>query len=177
MMPETQSNLMPDTQSAMMPETQSDLMPDTQSAMMTDMQSDLMPDTQSDMMLDTHSDMMPDTQSDVTQLTCEDAASLTTLQEEQGQPVVRQTTTNVTYGMLKRVACELVEVAMKQSNEAKCGVAICGMMLRSTNLLKGNELLRGAGLEEAVEQQYLQSFLAHNPNLFSKSTVLLSAVK
>ena len=111
---------------SMMPGMQSDLMPDTQ--------SDMMPETQSDLMPDTQSDMMPDTQ-------CDDAASLTSLQKEQGQPVVQQTTTNVTYaGMLKRVACELVEVAMKQSNEAK-RVVICGMMLRLTNLLKGNELL------------------------------------
>jgi hypothetical protein len=125
-------HVVPFNRDSMMPGTQSDLMSDTQSAMMPETQSDLMPDTQFDMMPDTHSDIMPDAQSDVIQLTCEDAASLTSLQEEQGQPVVQQTTTNVTYGMLKRVACELVEVAsMKQSNETK-RVAICGMMLRLT---------------------------------------------
>lgn len=73
--------------------------------------------------------------------------------------------TSITFAMLKRVACELVEVAMKQNNESK-KVTVCGMMLRATNLLKGNGLLGGAGFEEAVEQ-YLHSFSAHNPNLFS----------
>ncbi|KAI2495286.1 hypothetical protein MHU86_19224 [Fragilaria crotonensis] len=82
---------------------------------------------------------------------------------QQGEGTAQQT--SITFAMLKRVACELVEVAMKQNNESK-KVTVCGMMLRATNLLKGNGLLGGAGFEEAVEQ-YLHSFSAHNPNLFS----------
>jgi hypothetical protein len=52
----------------------------------------------------------------------------------------------ITYAMLKRVACELVEVAMKQ-NDASKKVSVCGMMLRVTNLLRGNDSLARAGFD------------------------------
>ena len=78
--------------------------------------------------------------------------------------------TNITFAMLKRVANELVEVTMKLSDESK-KVSVCGMMLRATNLLKGNGVLGQAGLEESVEH-YLQSFVAHNQNLFPGGTTV-----
>jgi hypothetical protein len=78
--------------------------------------------------------------------------------------------THITFAMLKRVANELVEVTMKLSDESKM-VSVCGMMLRATNLLKGNGVLGQAGLKESVEH-YLQSFVAHNPNLFPGGTTV-----
>ena len=109
------------------------------------------------------------------QLHDDNGVQLTKTQQLEGV-AQKSTSRSITYAMLKRVACELVEVAMKQNNEEK-KVTVCGMMLRATNFLKGNELLGGAGFEEAVEQ-YLHSFSAHNPNLFSGETttpVLLPA--
>jgi hypothetical protein len=78
--------------------------------------------------------------------------------------VIAQSSSTITYAMLKRVACELVDVAMKQ-NDASKKVSVCGMMLRVTNLLRGNDSLARAGFNEAIEQ-YLHSFSAHIPNLF-----------
>ncbi|KAI2495957.1 hypothetical protein MHU86_18567 [Fragilaria crotonensis] len=75
-----------------------------------------------------------------------------------------QSSSTITYAMLKRVACELVEVAMKQ-NDASKKVSVCGMILRVTNLLKGNDSLGTATFNEAIEQ-YLHSFSAGTPNLF-----------
>jgi hypothetical protein len=60
-------------------------------------------------------------------------------------------TTSISFAMLKRVACELVEVTMKLNDESK-RVAVCGMMLRATNLLRGNGVLGQSGFEQAVEQ-------------------------
>ena len=48
--------------------------------------------------------------------------------------MAHSSTTSITYAMLKRVACELVDVTMKQ-NDASNKVSVCGMMLRVTNLL------------------------------------------
>ena len=83
--------------------------------------------------------------------------------------VMAPSSSTITYAMLKRVACELVEVAMKQ-NDASKKVSVCGMMLRVTNLLRGNDSLARAKLDEAIEQ-YLHSFSAHNPNLFPGRSV------
>lgn len=79
--------------------------------------------------------------------------------------VAAKASPTITYAMLKRVACELVEVAMKQ-NDASKKVSVCGMLLRVTNLLKGDDSSSGApGFDEAIEQ-YLHSFSANIPNLF-----------
>ena len=48
--------------------------------------------------------------------------------------MAHSSSTTVTYAMLKRVACELVDVTMKQ-NDGSNNVSVCGMMLRVTNLL------------------------------------------
>ena len=83
--------------------------------------------------------------------------------------VMAPSSSTITYAMLKQVACELVEVSMKQTDASK-KVSVCEMMLRVTNLLRGKDSLARAGFDEAIEQ-YLHSFSAQIPNLFPGRSV------
>jgi hypothetical protein len=78
--------------------------------------------------------------------------------------VMAQSCSTITYAMLKQVASELVEVAVKQ-NDSSNKVSACGMMLRATNLLRGNGSLASAGLMKPLSSIFI-SFLHVFPTSF-----------